>query len=73
MTVHSLVEDRHKLSLFDLKEGAELFAATPLRAYDQMGLDEDRLELIMKATRGREIPVPGGGALLDEDAVDAAT
>lgn len=63
LTANSQIEDGYKLSLFDLKEGVELFAATLLRADDQSGLDENRLVLIMKVTGGRGVPVPGGGAL----------
>ncbi|KRP84217.1 MULTISPECIES: hypothetical protein [Pseudomonas] len=61
LTTNSPTEDRHKLSLFDRKEGVELFAETPLRAYDQIGLDEDRLD-----EERRRLPPPVITVMVDD-------
>jgi len=54
LTANSQTGDGYKPYLFDLKEGVEIFAATPLCADDQNGLDENRLVLIIKASKGVE-------------------
>jgi hypothetical protein len=72
LTANSPTEDGRKLALYDLKEGVELFAVTPQRAFERIGFDEKSMELVVKVSGGGEYRYGADGALVDEDAADAA-
>ncbi len=71
-TANSPTEDAHKLFLFDLKEGRQLFAVTPARACERFGFDETALQLVARVAGGGEYRYGTDGALLDESAADDA-
>ncbi|OSN67623.1 hypothetical protein BV349_01617 [Pseudomonas syringae pv. actinidiae] len=72
LTANSPTEDGRKLALYDLKEGVELFAVTPQRAFERIGFDEKWMQLVVKVSGGGEYRYGADGALVDEDAADAA-
>ena len=71
-TAISPTEDAHKLFLFDLKAGRQLFAVTPARACERFGFDEATLQLVAKVAGGGEYRYGSDGALVDEGAADVA-
>lgn len=72
LTANRPTEDRCKLALDDLKEGVELFAVTPQRAFERIGFDEKSMQLVVKVAKGGEYRYGSDGAIIDEDAADAA-
>jgi hypothetical protein len=71
-TANSPTEDGHKLFLFDLKEGRQLFAVTPGRACERFELDEAAQQLVAKVAGGGEYRYGADGDLVDEGAADVA-
>lgn len=71
-TANSPTEDAHKLFLFDLKEGRQLFAVTPARACERFEFHEAALQLVAKVAGGGEYRYGADGAPVDEGAADAA-
>ncbi|RVU51117.1 hypothetical protein EOL67_13535 [Pseudomonas syringae pv. syringae] len=72
LTANSPTEDGRKLGLYDLKEGVELFAVTPQRAFERIGFDEKLMQLVVKVSGGGEYRYGADGALVDEGAADVA-
>ncbi|WP_227443691.1 tetratricopeptide repeat protein [Pseudomonas cannabina] len=72
LTANSSTEDGRKLTLYELKKGVELFAVTPLRAFERIGFDEKLMQLVVKVSGGGEYRYGADGALVDEDAADVA-
>jgi hypothetical protein len=71
-TANSPTEDTHKLFLFDLKEGRQLFAVTPARACERFEFDESAQQLVAKVAGGGEYRYGTDGDLVDEGAGDVA-
>lgn len=63
MTENSPTEDGRKLALYDLKDGVELFAVTPQRAFVHIGFDEAGSHLVTKVVGGGEYRYAANGAL----------
>lgn len=63
LTANSPTEDGRKLALYDLKEGVELFAVTPQRAFERVGFDEKLMQLVVKVSGGGEYRYGANGAL----------
>lgn len=70
LTANSPTEDGHKLALFDLKEGVELFAVTPQRAGEHIGFDEKSRQLVVTVSGIGEYRYGTDGALRDRKAAD---
>lgn len=71
-TANSPTDDAHKLFLFDIKEGRQLFAVTPARACERFEFDEANLQLVAKVAGGGEYRYGADGALVDEGAANVA-
>ncbi len=72
LTANSPTEDGRKLALYDLKQGVQIFAVTPQRAFERIGFDEKLMQLVVKVSGGGEYRYGADGALVDEGAADVA-
>jgi len=73
ITANSSTEDGHKLFLFDLSIGLELFSVTPQRfRVDGYTFDGKKIELIAKISGGGEYRYGAAGELIDAGKADDA-